>query len=91
MASSNVSRTVLEPRFSTSKDREDQAKRPVLNPAQLITHALGARHALPKNHALATPKDRDIGTVVPLVLLSARRGCGSPVYTRALSDARTSS
>ena len=91
MASSTVSLAVLESRLSTSKDCEDRVKRPVLNPIQLGTHALGARHALPLDHALASPKDRDIGTVVPLVLLSARRGCGRPVYTRALSDARTSS
>ncbi len=91
MASSNVSRAALESRSSTSKDCEDQVKRPVLNPIQLVTHALGARHALPQNHALASPKDRDIGNVVPLVLPSARRGCGSPVYARALSDARSSS
>jgi hypothetical protein len=35
-------------------------------------------------------KTRAIGTVVPLVLLSARRDCGRLVYTRALSDARAS-
>ena len=91
MASSTVSLSALDSRFSTSKDSEDRVKRPILNPIQLGTHALGARHALPLDHALASPKDRDIGTIVPLVLLSTRTGCGRPVYTRALSDARTSS
>ena len=91
MASSTVSLAALESRLSTSKYCEGHVKYPVLNPIQLGTHALGARHALPLDHALASPKDGDINTVVPVVLLSARRGCGRPVYTRALSDARTSS
>jgi len=90
MASSTVSLSALESRCSTSKDCVGQVKRPVLNPIQLATHALGAQHALPQDHALASSKDKAIGTLVPLVVLSARGDCGRQVYTRALSDARAS-
>ena len=61
---------------------------PCLNPIQLATRALGARHALPQHHAFAS-KDRDVNTVIPLVFLSSPRARGRPAYTRALSDART--
>jgi len=53
-------------------------------------HALSARHALTQDHALASPKDGGVVTVIPLVLLSARKDCGRPAYTHALSDARAS-
>lgn len=90
MASSTVSLAALESRFYTSKDCVDQVKCPGLHPIQLVTHALGVHHAVPQDHALASAKDRAIGTAVPLALLSARGDCGRLVYTRARSDARTS-
>lgn len=92
MVPSNVSLATFESPLSTSKDCVNQVeppRTPYLNPIQLATHALGARHALPQHHALASNK-RGINTVVPLVLLSSHRTRGRPAYIRALSDARTS-
>ena len=92
MASSNVSPAACNLRSSASRNYVNQVERPrapYLNPIQLATHALGARHALPQRHALAS-KDRDVDTVIPLVvLLSSRKARGRPAYTSALSDART--
>ena len=92
MASSNVSLVASESRFSTSKNSIDQVecpRTPYLNPIQLATHALGARHALPQHHDLAS-KDSGANIIVPLVLLSSLRARGGPAYTCALSHARSS-
>lgn len=92
MASSNASPAAFGSPLSTSNDCVDQITRPrtpYLNPIQLATHALGAQHALPQHHTLAS-KNRNTNTVVPLVLLSSHRARGRPDYTRALFDARTS-